>query len=89
MPTGQTWNNFAKPLWMCLAKYCSNQGYARTSVMARKCALFFFHGSYCWKTKNSSKDNVTKVKPFVFFLHKKMVAQRSRFVSKVVALAII
>ena len=89
MPTGHSWNNFARPLWMLLAKYCSNQGYARTSDMARKCALFFFHGSYLWKTRNSKKEPVSKIKPFVFFLHKKMVAQRSRFVSKVVALAII
>ena len=88
MPTGVTWNNFARPLWMLLAKYCSNQGYARTSDMARKCALFFFHGSYVWKTRNSQKAPVSKIKPFVFFLHKKMVAQRSRFVAKVVTRAI-
>ena len=83
MPTGRPWNNFAHPLYMLLAKYCSNQGYARTSDMARNCELFFFHGTYLWKTKNSRKEPVSKPKPFVFFLHKKMVAQRSRFVNKV------
>jgi len=42
-----------------------------------------FHGRYLWTTKNSKKATVRKSKPFIFFMHKKMVAQRSRFVSKV------
>ena len=84
MPTGQTWNNFAPNLYRLHAKVCSNEGLARTSVMARKYLLYFFYGSYMWTTKNSKKQTVQKIKPFVFFLHKKMVAQRSRFVSKVI-----
>ena len=52
--------------------------------MARDLLLYMFHGHFLWNTKNSKKQSVQKVKPFVFFVHKKMVAQRSRFVPKVI-----
>ena len=83
MPTGKTWNNFPQAIIRLHAKYCSNEGLARSSVYARNFLLYFFHGSYMWTTKTSNKQTVRKIKPFVFFLHKKMVAARSRFVGKV------
>ena len=42
-----------------------------------------FYGHYSWSTKNKKKVLVTRMKPFVFFLHKKMVGARSRFIAKV------
>jgi len=83
MPTGQTWNNYPPTLYKLHAKYCANQGLSRTSDMARQLLLYMFHGFFLWTTKNSKKQTVQKVKPFIFFVHKKMVAQRSRFVPKV------
>jgi hypothetical protein len=42
-----------------------------------------FHGHFQWATKNKKKELVTRLKPFVFFVHKKMVGARSRFAQKV------
>ena len=83
MPTGKAWNNIPQVITRLHAKYCSNEGLSRTSVYARKLKLFFFYGSYLWTTKNNKKVTVRRIKPFIFFLHKKMVAARSRFVPKV------
>jgi len=51
--------------------------------MANQVKYFMFHGHWQWHTKNSKKLLVTRNKPFIFFVHKKMVGARSRFVQKV------
>ena len=51
--------------------------------MAKSVLYFMFYGHFQWATKNNKKLLVSRMKPFVFFLHKKMVGARSRFAQKV------
>ena len=83
MPTGIVWNNYPDCLYRSHAVYCGKEGLSRSSDMARQVLYFMFHGYWQWVTKNSKKELVTRSKPFIFFLHKKMVGARSRYSQKV------
>lgn len=83
MPTGNLWNNFPQCLYRVHAAYCAKEGLSRTSDMSVSVLYFMFYGQFSWSTKNSKKQNVTRAKPFIFFLHKKMVGARSRYAAKV------
>ena len=83
MPTGDLWNNFPQCLYRVHAAYCAKEGLTRTSDMSVSVLYFMFYGVFSWSTKNSKKQNVIRPKPFIFFLHKKMVGARSRFAAKV------
>ena len=83
MPTGIKWNNFPTCLYQCHAAYCDKEELSRSADEARDALYFMFYGNYTWSTKNSKKMLVTRVKPFIFWLHKKMVGARSRFAPKV------
>ena len=81
MPNGKRWDNFASCLYHFHALYCWLEGLARTSREAREVLLYVFYGTYKWKTKmKETKVVVTRTKPFLFFLVKKMNNGRSRFV---------
>ena len=83
MPTNMQWNNFPDCLYRCHAAYCGLQGLSRTADEARDALYFMFYGTYMWSTRNNKKMLVTRIKPFIFWLHKKMVGGRSRFAQKV------
>ena len=83
MPTGVQWNNFPQCLYRVHAAYCAKEGLSRTSDMSMSVKYFMFYGHFQWSTKNNKKKLVTRAKPFIFFLHKKMVGARSRYASKV------
>ena len=83
MPTGVQWNNFPQCLYRVHAAYCAKEGLSRTSDMSMSVMYFMFYGQFSWSTKNSQKQLVTRPKPFIFFLHKKMVGARSRYAAKV------
>ena len=93
MPNAAPWDNFAVCLYTFVAIYCAHSGYARSDPEAAKVESFAFHNHYTWRTrkklKKVAKDDpvksepVTRKKPFIFFLHKKMVNGRARFVNKV------
>ena len=82
------WNNFPTCLRICATIYSALEGYSRSGPEAAKVESFMFHNHYQWKTKRKMKDQpkkkevVIKKKPFVFFLHKKMVSGRARFVNQ-------
>ena len=83
MPNGIQWNNYADCLYRLHAAYCAKEGLSRSSDLAKSVMYFMFYGNYRWATKDSEKRPVTRVKPFIIFLHKKMVGARSRFAQKV------
>ena len=83
MANGVEWDNFPECLIRCHAAYCDKEGLSRSSVMQKKLLYFMFHGHYSWITKNSKKLTVTRMKPFIFFIHRKLVGGRSRFAAKV------
>jgi len=83
MPSGLQWNNYPDCLYRTHAVYCGKEGLSRSSDLAKQVLYFMFYGHYMWSTKNSKKELVTRTKPFIFFLHKKMVGARSRYAQKV------
>ena len=83
MPNGIQWNNYPDCLYRLHAAYSSKEGLSRSSDMAQSVLYFMFHGHFQWATKTNKKQLVTRLKPFVFFVHKKMVGARSRFAQKV------
>ena len=65
---------------------------ARSSFDADALLLYFFYGMYYWKTTRKKKKDQPKdmpaemtlrEKPFVFYLHKKMINGRARFAKDV------
>ena len=83
MPNGVEWNNFPECLYRLHAAYCAKEGHSRSSDEAKSVLYYMFHGTYAWATKNRDKVLVSRVKPFIFFVHKKMVGARSRFAQRV------
>lgn len=83
MPTGVQWNNYPDCLYRCHAKYCALEGMSRSSDVALEILYFMFYGHFQWATTTSKKVAVTRTKPFIFYMHKKMVGGRSRFAAKV------
>lgn len=88
MPNGVEWNNFPVCLRTFATIYSALEGHSRSSPEAASVESFVFHNFYDWSTKRKTenpkvKEVVTKKKSFVFFLHKKMVSGRARFVNKI------
>ena len=84
MPSGVRWDNFAEVLYTFHAYYCYYEGLALTSDMARAVMLFMFYGNYQWQTRQrKTKQIVHRTKSFLFFVSKKMLNGRSRFVDGV------
>jgi len=88
-PTGHQWDNFAQCMRTFHASYCHYEGLSRSSKLGERVLLYFCHGHFDWATKKkvagSAKKKVdcTRIKPIIFFLHKKMIHGRSRFVQGV------
>ena len=82
-PNGHAWDNFFECAHTFHAKYCSLEGWSRTSDMAQVVLQYIFHGFFEWRTKSRLKVEQKKMKSFFFFLHKKLVRGRSRFTNKV------
>ena len=93
---GTTWNNFPFNVRYAATIYSGLEGHSRSSPEALNVESFMFHNTYDWrslrkakKTKDPKDPNpkgrevVLKKKPFVFFLHKKMISGRARFVNRV------
>ena len=83
MPTGVEWNNFDVVFRTFHATYCAKQGLSRTSDMAKLILQYLYHGMWSWATKDSKGNPVRRMKPIIFFFHRKMIGGRSRFAAKV------
>jgi hypothetical protein len=51
--------------------------------LAKAVRLYCFYGTFRWETKNVKKESVFRVKPVLFWVHKKTMNGRSRFVADV------
>ena len=88
MPNGVAWNNFPTCLRMFATIYSAMEGHTKSSPEANSVESFVFHNHYTWHTRRKTQfiidgktvtEPVKRVKPFVFFVHKKMVSGRARF----------
>ena len=83
MPNGVEWDNYDVVLRTFHATYCNMEGLSRSSDMAGLLLQYLFHGMFEWQTKDSKGRPVSRMKPIIFFIHKKMIGGRSRFATKV------
>ena len=93
MPNNIEWDNFAEVLYTFHAYYCYYEGLDVTANETRAALLFVFYGTFMWKTKKRKKPlpdgtkvpgiPVARKKTFMFFLNRKMLNGRSRFVNGV------
>ena len=84
MPNNQEFDNFDVVLRTFHAIYCDLEGLERTSDMATMVLSYLYHGHWTWMTKNSKKMLTKRIKPIIFYFHKKMIGGRSRFTAKVI-----
>ena len=82
MPNKAPWDNFADCLYHFWIHYCYGEGLDRTHDLAREVMLFVFYGKFRW-TYVKKKVHFTRVKPVLFWLHKKVSHGRSRFAKNV------